>query len=366
MSHARDLDQFYTAPEVALKCAEIVRQYVPHLSEFHLVEPSAGTGAFLGVIPECKMTAIDIEPKHPAIASGNFLEEFGAPKTGRALLTIGNPPFGKQSRTAIKFFNRAAEFSTVIAFIVPKTFRKPSVTNRLNLRFHLVADVNLPNDSFIFKGRRVSVPTCFQVWFCRQQDRKPVRLSSKDPDFDFCAQEDADFAVRRIGARAGCVVEDFAGFATSSHLYVRAHIDPELLKARFRALDFSKARSENAGVPCVTKAELVELYARQTNAERCSMPNELSEPLVLPSLSAVAQRSTLNRAPSRKALGGIELQRPPQSLGLKGGAGHQRGPGQRRRRREPALHAKAPVGSSGTYVLSTVCSASCSSVAAPT
>ena len=37
------------------------------------------------------------------------------------------PPFGKVSSLAIRFFNKCAQFSDVIAFIIPRTFNKVSV-----------------------------------------------------------------------------------------------------------------------------------------------------------------------------------------------------------------------------------------------
>ena len=39
-------------------------------------------------------------------------------------LVIGNPPFGKISSLAVKFFNKSAEYADVIAFIVPRTLKE--------------------------------------------------------------------------------------------------------------------------------------------------------------------------------------------------------------------------------------------------
>ena len=44
---------------------------------------------------------------------------------------------------AIKFFNYTAKFSQVIAFIIPKTFRK-NIQNKLDLNFHLLSDIDIP------------------------------------------------------------------------------------------------------------------------------------------------------------------------------------------------------------------------------
>ena len=128
------LDQFYTKPEVAELCCNLM-----DFSKYNkILEPSAGTGVFLELLPEDKRIGIDLEPKHPEITKQDFFLYKGTED-----LVIGNPPFGRVSSLAIKFFNHAATFADTIAFIIPRTFRRVSVQNKLNLHFHLVEDIEL-------------------------------------------------------------------------------------------------------------------------------------------------------------------------------------------------------------------------------
>ena len=60
------------------------------------------------------------------------------------IMVVGNPPSDKVSSVAMKFFNHSAEWSDVIAYIIPRTFRRPSVQNKLDTRFHLVYDDDTP------------------------------------------------------------------------------------------------------------------------------------------------------------------------------------------------------------------------------
>ena len=86
------------------------------------------------------------------------------------ILVIGNPPFGKVSSIAIKFFNHSSIWSNVIAFIIPRTFRRPSVQNKLNKMFHLTYDEDVSTKPCCFTPR-LMVKCCFQIWEKRENKR---------------------------------------------------------------------------------------------------------------------------------------------------------------------------------------------------
>ena len=158
-----DLDQFYTAPEIAKMCYDKIWEKGFTKSNFDIfLEPSAGTGVFLKLMPKSKRIGLDLAPKDPEIKVMDFFD--WKPPENSSVITIGNPPFGKMSSLAIKFFNHAAEFSEIIAFIVPLTFRKASVQDKLNLGFSCVRNMVLPKDAFLLDGTPYDVPCCFQIW----------------------------------------------------------------------------------------------------------------------------------------------------------------------------------------------------------
>lgn len=123
------------------------------------LEPSAGGGAFLDLLSN--YIALDIAPEDDRIEKQDYLK-YETEKTD--FITIGNPPFGKRSKLATDFFNKAASMSEVIAFIVPVSFMKWSVQKNLNSNFALHSYLYLEPESFSSNGEPYSVRTVFQIW----------------------------------------------------------------------------------------------------------------------------------------------------------------------------------------------------------
>lgn len=152
-------DKFYTKSDVALSCINFLKEKVD-CSGKEFLEPSAGDGKFLQYLDN--YIAYDIKPENENIIEADFLT-VNLPKD-KGYITIGNPPFGKRSQLAIDFFNRAALFSDVIAFIVPVSFMKWSVQKQLNNNFALLDYFYLEPNSFLDKDKEFSVRCVFQIW----------------------------------------------------------------------------------------------------------------------------------------------------------------------------------------------------------
>ena len=101
-------------------------------------------------------------------------------KTKKGSISITNPPFGRASSLAKKFFNKDAESSQYICYLVPKSWRKWSVQNSLNPYFHLVSDVELPKNCFYLpdgtKKEKNVLNTVFQIWEKRNYERKKIQV----------------------------------------------------------------------------------------------------------------------------------------------------------------------------------------------
>ena len=153
------LDKFYTQPHVAQKCYEFLHKQlnIPNTSMY--LEPSAGAGSFINLLPH--YIALDIAPEDERITKQDYLK-YGTDRTD--LITIGNPPFGSRSKLAIDFFNHAASMSDVIAFIIPVSFMKWSVQKNLSSNFALHSYMYLEPESFSDNGQPYSVRTVFQIW----------------------------------------------------------------------------------------------------------------------------------------------------------------------------------------------------------
>ena len=265
------LDKFYTIPQISKKCIESV-SLIYDWSKWELVvEPSAGNGSFFNVIPSDKKIGIDISPENQEIIKQDFFT-YKPQKNIKDILVIGNPPFGKVSSLAIKFFNHASNWATVIAFIIPRTFRRISVHNRLNQNFHLVFDEDIPTNPCSFTPRMM-VKCCFQIWEKREEKREFHDLPTLHIDWDFIdfgpkdsngqptPPDGADFAIRAYGGKCGEIVKiNLQTLRPKSWHWIKSNIDTTLLINRFKNLDYSlsfnTARQNSIG-----KGELVRLYS---------------------------------------------------------------------------------------------------------
>lgn len=191
------LDRFYTKPEAAKKCIELIK----NLNEYDvIIEPSAGSGSFSNLL-RCK--AFDINPAADGIEAANWFE---VDKTSFPLnsLVIGNPPFGQQNTLAISFFNESAKFCSAIAFILPLSFKKQSVQDKLDKNFWLIEEWILPKNSFEFEGQDYDVPCVFQIWERREAVRPKLKQVTTTNLFLFVKEKElADFRIQRVGGNAG-------------------------------------------------------------------------------------------------------------------------------------------------------------------
>ena len=264
------LDKFYTLPECSKKCIDKTCELYDITGWDLIVEPSAGNGSFFLQIPSDKKIGIDILPEDENIIKQDFLDYYPPANKG-SILVIGNPPFGRVSSLAIKFFNHSAKWATVIAFIIPRTFRKVSIQNRLDDRFHLVYDEEIPNKPCCFTPE-MSVKCCFQIWEKKENKRELLELPKTHNDWEFLklGKRDsagqptpplnADFALRAYGGKIGEIkTEELNELRPKSWHWFKSNIDKNILIDRLTKLDYSNsintARQNSMG-----RAELVALY----------------------------------------------------------------------------------------------------------
>jgi len=265
--NSRKLDQFYTDPAYAQQFLATIAHAVDLAHFDHLLEPSAGTGSFYNLLDTTRRIGLDLEPKAQGIIQTNFFD-WTAP-AGKKIITIGNPPFGKSAALAVKFFNRAAEFSDVIAFVIPKTFRKASIINRLNANFHMIHDETVPDYSFIFNGTAYNVPCAGQIWQRKATPRAKIitlKLEQIRSWFELVEPSKSDFAIQRVGGRAGLIrTTDRMNFSAESHYFIQAH-DARVLPI-FQQVDFDRVKFNTAGNPSVSPSELIELWVAEARSQ---------------------------------------------------------------------------------------------------
>lgn len=256
MSKEKELDQFYTNTKIALSCYTEIKKII-NLENYFLFEPSAGTGSFSSLFHKNSLS-IDLEPKEKKIKQQDFLTLDISIFENKKVITIGNPPFGKNSTLAIKFFNKCSLFSEYICFIVPKTFKKKSVINKLNKNMFLIIEKDLEKKAFIFKEKEYEVPCVFQIWKKENKNREKEIIKVKSSYFIFTNKNEADYAIRRVGGLAGKVIENFKEYKEPSHYYIKSS---EKIKNNIINLytELNNIAKNSAGNPSLSKDELISI-----------------------------------------------------------------------------------------------------------
>jgi hypothetical protein len=214
-------DQFYTNERVAKQCIAEILRLVPSISQYVWIEPSAGKGSFLHNIPSTfDKIGLDVDPKSPDIQTQDYLT--WNPTSSKPIVVFGNPPFGRQSSLAKAFIRKSCQFASVIAFILPKSFTKPSMNNAFDSLFHCIHSVELERNAFVLNDSDYDVPCVFQIWQKKSHPRvleAPI-LPSKFT-YTKCNQP-YDIAFRRVGGLAGkCYINDGTHYSIQSHYFIK-------------------------------------------------------------------------------------------------------------------------------------------------
>ena len=255
-------EQYYTpaalASELTSSLAELVDRSDLPFAKRTIIEPAGGTGAFIEAAKQISATdflSFDIEPLHSSVAIGNFLDQQLGPVFGA--VTLGNPPFGRNNALTIPFFNHAAPHSDFIAFIVPRSWRKWSVINRLDRNFKLVSDTDLQIDYVDAAGKqlmsRKRLNTCFQIW----QRSPELRTLYSVEDLGFVTKttpEAADVSLTIFGYGCGTVKTEFPRVANTTQMFLK--LNDERAMAALNSVDFSRFFKNTAYTEALSLGEI--------------------------------------------------------------------------------------------------------------
>jgi hypothetical protein len=169
---------------------------------------------------------------------------------------IGNPPYGKCSNLAIKFLNKSEELSDNIWYVLPKTFRKTSITNRISLSLHKVIDIDISNKAF-----SIGVTTCMQRWNKCNIERTKEYRNNTHQDFEFVNKLKATVALGRVGfGPSGKIYKDFQTRSENSHYFLKTKSTEVINKLISLQDKFRIAASNTVGNLSLSKSEIIRLY----------------------------------------------------------------------------------------------------------
>jgi hypothetical protein len=248
-------DQFYTNISVAKSCIQSIILLLPFTKDYIWVEPSAGNGSFFHNIPiSFEKIGLDIEPKAKDIIKQDYLE--WNPPLNKDIIVFGNPPFGRQSSLAKAFISKSCKFAKIIAFILPKSFIKPSMYKAFDLKFHLLSSIELEKNSFEINGSKYDVPCVFQIWQKKNIDRKIEKKINPD-GFEYVkSNEKYHIAFRRVGALAGkCYKKDEFKFSIQSHYFIKFNNDNCCINKIIEKINNHTFPSNTVGPRSLSKSE---------------------------------------------------------------------------------------------------------------
>lgn len=252
------LDKFYTKPEIA--SLYIAKAAIDNYTT--VIEPSAGNGSFSSQIPNC--IALDLKPEGTGIQQQDWLQyKHSAELREGKILVIGNPPFGQQNSLAVKFINHAAQFADRVAFILPISFKKESVQDRIHENMHLIFEETLPKDSFLLNGESYDVKCVFQVWDRKDEKRatRPKTNLNTNNLFQFVRKtESPDAVIYRVGGRAGFVSLDWTSKTEMNHYFIRLNKEEDRNNLALLVDELNKisypSRDNAVGPRSVSKGEV--------------------------------------------------------------------------------------------------------------
>jgi len=217
-----ELDKYYTPVEKSIELIEFTLDFIGRDKIDTIIEPSAGDGSFSNYLFDkysdvYKIHAFDIKPEEERIKEQDFLKLSNFRYNDKCLI-IGNPPFGKTSKSSvINFFKKSYQISRYIAYILP-------------INFYYKEDKNLiyKNDLEIIKYSERDVHCCFNIYDkISNNSRIKYNLPFKIIQ-DNINLKNYDFKIKRIGKYIGRIIKDDENIKSFYYIVFDNNIDEEL------------------------------------------------------------------------------------------------------------------------------------------
>ena len=174
---SKQKDQFFTPVKTATYCfekfCEKIKEFGETEKDFVFIEPSAGDGSFLKILPNDRTIAMDIEPTNSIILEQDYLDWNPEPKfdstfpKGGKYVVFGNPPFGLRGHLALKFINHSSDFDAeYVCFILPQLFESDGkgVPRKRVKGFNLIYSEKLETNFYEPNKNELTINTIFQIW----------------------------------------------------------------------------------------------------------------------------------------------------------------------------------------------------------
>ena len=274
------LDKFYTQKQVAKLCCDLFKCHITiNPDKDIIIEPSVGTGSFieplLKITKNIKCYDIDnslfnINHEYQNTLYTKYVQNLDFLSIDASnfkqydnIYVVGNPPFGRQSTMAIKFIEYMCTFCNAFGLILPKSFLKPTLYNKINNSFHLLYYTDLSNNSFIYNNNDYNVPCIFAIYIKRDYNRIPCE-KLQPYMFNFTKPEQQHtINFRRVGVNAGFIDLSINSIHKSQQSHYFINIDNSIWSPRLldnlQNINFSQ-RDLTVGPKSISKQELIDEF----------------------------------------------------------------------------------------------------------
>ena len=159
--------------------------------------------------------------------------------------------------------NHSVSFADYIAFVLPRSFNKESVQNKVHKQIHLVHSEDLPEHSFNINKELHDVPCVFQIWKKEEFLRNPI-TKIEPVGYNFVKyNENPNIWFRRVGVYAGSI-DNVEGSVCSksvqSHYFIKFERFSRKLFDKLKLIDFSIESGKTVGPKSISKQEIIRKY----------------------------------------------------------------------------------------------------------
>ena len=220
------------------------------------LEPAGGTGTFIECLAShgiSNVVSYDIEPHHAQVQhTKDFLKEDLSHLNGCLVLT--NPPFGRLHQLSIPFFNKCAESADYIGFLIPRSWRKWTISNRLDLNFHLVHDEPFKINFVTATGEELQgggISVCFQIWQRKETKRQKVHVEDRGYLIR-CPREESEVGITTYGYGTGKLREPTDDKTGTYYFKLKS---PWVMRA-LKEIDFGPFMENSMMIPSLSMMEI--------------------------------------------------------------------------------------------------------------
>ena len=252
------IEKFYTKSEVTKRLSDIYKSIIKIDKDDLIIEPSAGTGNWCSQFMDYNLLSYDIEPAGPNIIQQNFLNLNLTLGFHLPIHFIGNPPFGRQATLAKRFIKNICKYekTKAIGFILPKSFKKDSFKKTFPLKYHLIYQEDLEENSFIVNNEDYTVPCVFQIWKHENHNRNLPVIHEANGYHFVKKEEEPDYSLRRVGVYAGKIDSEIDSKSIQSHYFIKLDKDIDNFIEKYN-LSVKFEHNNTVGAKSISKQEFI-------------------------------------------------------------------------------------------------------------